>query len=118
MELIGKVLRIENIEKITEKFSKRRIIVEYVQNENYPQTLEFTLIQKNVSLADNLNQGDEIKLFYDLKGKEFVDKNGIKRVFNTLETWKIEVTKTSPDFLPAPSNDLSNSDSDDDTLPF
>ena len=118
MEVTGKILRLESIEKITEKFSKRRIIVEYAKNENYPQTLEFTLTQNNVSLANNLNPGDEIKLFFDLKGKEFVDKNGIKRIFNTLEAWKIEVVKQSPDFVSAPSTSSVNSDGADDMLPF
>ena len=118
MEIVAKILRLENLEQFSEKFKKRRLIVEYTKNINYPQTLEFLLTQNNVSLADNLNQGDEVKLFFDFKGKEFVDKTGITRVFNSLEVWRIEVTKKSIDFIEAPSNVSSNTYSDDEPLPF
>jgi hypothetical protein len=119
MELIAKILRIENLEQVSEKFKKRRLIVEYSKNVNYPQTLEFVLVQNNVALADVLNQGDEVKLLFDLKGREFVDKNGVTRVFNSLEVWRVEVTKKSPDFVEAPSSDAtSNTYNDDEPLPF
>lgn len=117
MELNGKLLRIEPIEQITEKFKKRRLIVEYAKNENYPQVIEFTLTQANVSLADNLNQGDEVKLFFDLKGRESI-LNGVKKVFNTLDIWRIEVVKKSIDFQESNSNDTAPKYNDDDPLPF
>ena len=117
MEITGKIIRVENTEQITEKFKKRRLIVEYAKNVNYPQTLEFVLSQNNVGLADNINQGDEVRLLFDLKGKEFTDKSGINRVFNTLEVWRIEVLKKSPDFIEA-STDNNNTYSDDEPLPF
>jgi hypothetical protein len=118
MELLAKILRVENLEQISEKFKKRRIIVEYAKDIKYPQTLEFTLVQNNVPLADGINPGDEVKLLFDLKGKEFVDKNSITRVFNSLEVWRIEVTKKSPDFVEAPSDNTGNTYSDDEPLPF
>ncbi len=118
MEITGKTLRVESIEQITEKFKKRRLILEYSKNENYPQVLEFTFTQNNVSLLDALNQGDEVKVFFDLKGRESVDKNGTKRVFNSLEAWRIEVVKQSPDFIEKPSSDTENKYSDNDSLPF
>jgi hypothetical protein len=118
MEIIVKILRVESLEKISEKFKKRRLIVEDLKNEKYPQTLEFTLVQNNVSLADNLNQGDEVKLFFDLKGKEYLDKNSTKRVFNSLEVWKLEVTKKSLDFVETPSGSSNNEVDDDSSLPF
>ena len=118
MEIVAKILRIENLEQISEKFKKRRLIVEHSKNINYPQTLEFILIQNNVFLADSINPGDEVKLLFDLKGKEFVDKNGITRVFNSLEVWRIEVIKKSLDFVEVPSNSSSNTYSDDEPLPF
>jgi single-strand DNA-binding protein len=119
MEIVAKVLRLENIEQISEKFKKRKLIVrEELKNISYPQTLEFTLIQNNVSIADNLNPGDEVKILFDLKGKEFIDKTGITRVFNSLEVWRIEVVKKSLDFAEIEHTDSSNTYSDDEPLPF
>jgi single-strand DNA-binding protein len=119
MDAIAKIIRIENVEQISEKFKKRRIIVDYSKNPTYPQTVEFTLTQNNVGLADNLNPGDEIKLLFDLKGKEATDKNGKRMVFNSLEVWRIEVIKKSLDYMePVNSNNSSDIYDDNDPLPF
>lgn len=122
METTGKIIRIENVEQITEKFKKRKLIVEYANNPSYPQTLEFTLIQDNVNLADKLNPGDEVKLLFDLKGREAIDKNSRRMVFNTLEVWRIEVLKKSIDYLESASSqskdNVSNTYSDNEPLPF
>ncbi len=118
MEIIAKIIRVENLEQISEKFKKRRLIVEHSKSTNYPQTSEFTLIQNNVSLADGLNPGDEVKLLFDLKGKEFVDKNSIVRVFNSLEVWRIEIIKKSPDFVETPAENSGIVYDDKEDLPF
>ena len=47
-----------------------------------------------------------------------MDKNGIKRVYNTLEVWKIEVIKKSPDFVELPVSVMENADDGNDVLPF
>lgn len=118
MEIVAKILRIEKLEQISEKFKKRKVIVEHSTDINYPQTLEFALFQNNVSLADTLNQGDEVKLMFNLKGKEFTDKTGILRVFNTLEVWRIEMMKKSIDFVETVSNVSENVYDDNEPLPF
>lgn len=119
METVAKVIRIENVEQISEKFKKRKLIVEYAKNPSYPQTLEFTMVQNNVNLADKINPGDEIKILFDLKGRESIDKNGKRVVYNTLDVWRIEVVKKSIDYLePETSISESNTYSDDDPLPF
>lgn len=117
MEIIAKIIRVENIEQITEKFKKRRLIVEHYKNVNYPQMSEFTLTQNNTSLVEGLNMGDEVKIFFELKGKDFIDKSGIARVFNSLEVWRIEVIKKSIDFIESSKNSSIVYDDNDD-LPF
>lgn len=118
MEITGIILRLEKTEKVSEKFQKRRIILDYTENIKFPQIIELTLIQSNVDLANKLNQGDEVKVMFNLRGKEAVDKNGIKRVYNTLEVWKIEVIKTSPDFVELPVSETENTDNENYVLPF
>ena len=34
--------------------------------------------------------GDEIKVYFNLRGREWTDKQGATRYFNSLEAWKIE----------------------------
>ncbi len=118
MELIAKILRIEKTEQISDKFKKRRLIIEHSKNITYPQILEFTLTQNNIALADKLNPGDEVKLLFELKGKEFIDKSGINRVFNSLDVWRIDVIKQSLDFVEISSDDTENTYDDNEPLPF
>lgn len=118
MEITGIILRIEKTENVSGKFKKRRIILDYTENIKFPQIIELTLVQNNIDLANKLNQGDEVKVMFNLRGKEAVDKNGIKRVYNTLEVWKIEVIKTSPDFVELPVTHTEEPDNENDVLPF
>lgn len=119
MEVIGKIIRIENTEQISEKFKKRKLILEYSKNPNYPQVIEFIMIQNNVDLVDKLNSGDEIKVFFDLKGREVNDKSGKRMVFNTLELWRVEMIKKSIDYIePAQNTEDTTSYNDDEPLPF
>jgi single-strand DNA-binding protein len=117
MELTGKIARIEKTEQVSEKFKKRRIIVETtIPNNKYSQTLEFTLVQGNVDAANALNVGDEARVQFELKGREVTDKNSKKIVFNTLEAYRFDVIKKAVDFVQAP--ETPNNYSDDEPLPF
>lgn len=118
MEITGIILRIEKTETFSEKFKKRKFVLEYTENIKFPQIIEFTLVQNNIDLANKLNQGDEVKVMFNLKGKEALDKNGVKRVYNTLEVWKIEVIKTSLDFVELPVNSIENENNENYVLPF
>jgi translation initiation factor IF-3 len=102
MELNAKVLRIGETETIGEKqFKKRDLIVEYAENPTYPQILKFEASQAKVDLLDHLNEGDEIKIYFNLNGREWVNAKGETQVFNTLGYWKHEVlTAASSEPLP------------------
>jgi len=122
MDIVVKILRVEPTEQVTEKFQKRKLIVEYAENPTYPQTLEFVAIQKTTAILDGYNQGDEVKIFYNLKGRESLDKsgNGKKYVFNTLEIWKLELVKKSIDFAEKKESgaEIAKTYDDNEELPF
>ena len=117
MEITAKINRIEPTEQVSEKFKKRRVVVEFIpDNQKYPQTLEFTLVQGNVDLANALNAGDSVRVQFDLKGREVTDKNSKKIVFNTLEAYRFDMIKKAVDFVQAP--EPTNTYNDDESLPF
>lgn len=116
MEITGKIKRVENTEKVSEKFQKRRVIVEITAGK-YPQVLEFTLVQGNVDAANGINPGDDVRVHFELKGREVTDKHSRVIVFNTLEAFRIDVTKKAIDFAPAPEA-VENEVADDTVLPF
>lgn len=108
-ELKAKVHEIGKTEQATESLKKRELIVEYIENPQYPEYLKFEAIQERCNLLDNLKVGDDIEVFYNLKGRPWVDKTGKKSYFNSLQLWKI--TKLS-----SRTDQIDNSG--DDPLPF
>lgn len=92
LEIKGLVYRIGATEVVSEKFSKREIII-HVASE-YPQYLSLQLTQTKCALADNLKVGQEINCHLNLRGKFWVDpKTNVEKCFNTLEVWKIDAAK-------------------------
>ena len=119
MDIVAKILRIEPVEQVTEKFQKRKLIVEYAENPTYPQTLEFIAIQKNTSVLDGYNVGDDVKILFNLKGRENLGKtDGKKYVFNTLEIWRLELVKKSIDFVEKKEPEVPVVYDENEDLPF
>ena len=56
----------------------------------YPQHISFQLTQDKCSLIDQYNVGDEIKVHFNLRGREWTSPKNEVKYFNTLEAWRIE----------------------------
>jgi hypothetical protein len=84
------ILKVKSAEQqVSEKFRKR----EFVLTDNssqYPQHISFQLTQDKCSLLDAYNIGDEVKVYFNLRGREWTDKQGVTKYFNSLEAWKLE----------------------------
>ncbi|RYE31109.1 MAG: DUF3127 domain-containing protein, partial [Sphingobacteriaceae bacterium] len=101
---------------------KRELIIEYVENPQYPEYLKFEAIQDRCALLDNVKTGDDVEVFFNLKGRKWTDKTGKVVYFNTLGLWKVNVlsataTAAATPAYAAPTADLS-AGADDDDLPF
>ncbi|MDA9773922.1 DUF3127 domain-containing protein [Saprospiraceae bacterium] len=83
-EISGKVVKIFDIESKTESFQAREFVIE-TANDRYPQMIKFQLTQDRCSVVDNYKEGEEIKVFFDLRGREW---NG--KYFTNLNAWKVE----------------------------
>jgi len=123
MEITGKIHRIGKTIEITDKFKKREFVLEYAENPTYPQHIIFALIQKNVDIADSYNVGDNVKVNFNLKGREATLKSGEVAVFNTLEVWRMEKDSSAPKSNSEPTAQAQAAvstpvSSDNDDLPF
>lgn len=85
---------------VSEKFSKREFVLTTDAGSNYPQQVTFQLTQDKCSLIDSYHPGDEMKVSFNLRGREWNGPNGI-RYFNTLEAWRVE--KAQPGAVNAPN---------------
>ena len=66
-------------------------------------------------MLDNFKEGDQVEVFFNLRGREWTNPQGEVKVFNTLDAWKIE-SETGASFKQE-DTDGGHID-DDDGLPF
>ncbi len=88
-EIIGNLKVKYDTVKVSDKFNKREMVLETDLSTPYPQTCIFVLTQDKCTILDSFNEGDELKVQYNLRGKSWQSPTGIK-YFNSLEIWRIE----------------------------
>ena len=102
---------------VSDRFSKREFVLTTEANTPYPQHVSFQVTQDKCNLLDQFNEGDELKVSFNLRGREWNGPQGIK-YFNTLEAWRIESTGNRG-FVTAPVTKEETFDTNtNDDLPF
>ncbi len=121
IETTGKVHVISDAKQVSERFTKREFVLELNDNAKYPQLVQFQLTGDRCSQLDEICVGDEIRVEFSLRGREWKSPQGETRYFNSLDVWKIELIRSrrygSPPPVP-PSGGLVHGREDDDALPF
>ncbi len=89
-EVSGTLKVKQNTQVVSEKFSKREFVLTTDTTTQYPQFISFQLTQDKCALLDNYQIGEELKVSFNLRGREWQSpEQGIK-YFNSLEAWRIE----------------------------
>lgn len=105
-EFTGKIVRIGETEQVSDKFKKRSFVVTDGRDQ-YPQNIQFELHQDKTDIIDVFKVGDEAKVKFNLRGRDWTDKEGAVKTFNTLQCWallKLEGEKFKGETL-TPSED-------------
>ena len=89
MEIIGQLKLKYDTQKVSDKFQKRDFVLATDLSTPYPQFVSFQVTQDKCPMLDSFNEGEEIKVQFNLRGREWNGPQGIK-YFNTLEAWRIE----------------------------
>jgi hypothetical protein len=76
-------------QNVSEKFKKRDFVITD-NSSQYPQHVTFQLTQDRSNLIEPFQEGQEIKVFFNLRGREWQSPQGETKYFNTVEAWKIE----------------------------
>ena len=84
----GKVKSVSDEQVISDKFKKRTFSIE--TEDKFPQIVEFQTANDKCDLLNALEVGAEITVHFNLRGREWTNKEGEVKVFNTLDCWKIE----------------------------
>jgi len=119
-EIEGAVHKIFDTESKSEKFQAREFVIK--TEGTYPQFVKFQLTQDRCDLINGYNEGEQIKVYFDLRGREWNDK-----FFTNLNAWKVEKpvataaappAQASSDFPTAENAPNTMTAEDFDDLPF
>ena len=94
MEIQGRIKQIFPSQIIGQNgFEKRDLVI--VTEEQYPQTIIIQFTQQRCDLLNNLQMGQNVKVYINIRGREWTNPQGETKYFNTIEGWKIEVIQTT-----------------------
>jgi hypothetical protein len=106
------VKRVGQTAQVSEKFSKRELVVE-IADDKYPQVVSFEFTQDKCALLDGIMEGQEVEVSFALRGREWTNENGDVRVFNTLNGFRVEGGSA-----PVVAAVVVDTTEDDESLPF
>lgn len=121
MNIKGKIIEIFDTQQVTDKFQKREFVIEFAENPQYPEFIKFELTQDRCDLIDSFNKGDEIDVFFNIRGRKWTDPQGQEKYFNSLQAWRITVPQ-DPALQNTPAENLKEPEwlggEEEDELPF
>ena len=94
MEVTGKLRTIFDTKQVSERFTKREFVLELTDGK-YPQSVLFQLTGDRCAALDQFQVGDEVRLEFNLRGREWKSPQGDVKYFNSLDVWRIEGSRES-----------------------
>lgn len=82
-EISGTVKVIFDAQTFASGFSKREFVI--TTPDKFPQDIKLECLKDKASMLDDLKEGDQVKVHFDINGREY---NG--RYFVNLAAWRIE----------------------------
>jgi hypothetical protein len=122
MDITGRIKLITDTQEFgSNGFKKREIVI--TTDEQYPQHIIIEFVQDKTTLLDAFQVGQDVKIAFNLRGREWINPEGIAKYFNSLSGWRIEAAQSSTPPPMAPPQNLEQVDNTTDTnepddLPF
>jgi hypothetical protein len=124
MEITGKIKLINETQTFgASGFRKRELVV--TTNEQYPQMLLVEFVQDKCDLLNNYAVGQDVKVSINLRGREWVNPEGVAKYYNSIQGWRIEAIQAEgsseiPPMAPVDNFETTSNidDSEPDDLPF
>jgi hypothetical protein len=91
-ELTGKLVAKFDTVQRTESFKTREFAVEKsdeIKGKTILNYVKFQCVQDKTDIIDRVNIGDEIKVYFNIKGSKW-DKAGVTNYITNLDAWRIE----------------------------
>ena len=91
-ELTGKLVAKYDTVQRTESFKTREFVVEKTEEINgrsIVNYIKFQCVQDRTAIVDKVNTGEEIKVYFNIKGSKW-EKDGKTNYITNLDAWRIE----------------------------
>lgn len=120
MEIQGILYKKFQTKEFSNNFTKREFVLEDDTEQGYPQYITFQLHKDKCALLDKCNEGDTLKVYFNLNGREWTNPEGKVVYFNSLVAWKIEggSKQNKEPESSFTNNDALNLPLNDDEMPF
>lgn len=122
MEVLGKIKLIEETQTFGGNgFRKRGVVL--TTDDQYPQMIMIEFVQDKTDLLNSYKVGQDVKVSINLRGREWINPEGVAKYFNAIQGWRIEGLSQGSSSQAGPPVDkfeaASNiSDEEPDDLPF
>lgn len=94
MEVVGKIKVLGETQTFgSNGFRKREVVI--TTDEQYPQMLMVEFIQDKCDLLDSFAIGQDVKININLRGREWINPEGVAKYFNSIQGWRIEKLQTA-----------------------
>ena len=89
MEVVGVIKLKGDVQAFGAKgFQKRELVV--TTDDQYPQMIMIEFVQDKCDLLNAYNEGDNVKVSINLRGREWVNPQGEAKYFNSVQGWRVE----------------------------
>lgn len=89
MEISGRIKMIGETKPVNASgFLKRELVV--TTDEQYPQHVMVEFTQDKCTLLDTFQVNEPVKVSINIRGREWVDPQGVTKYFNSISGWRVE----------------------------
>jgi hypothetical protein len=100
LEVTGRLLVKYDTQQVSDKFKKREFVLELEEEINgnqYKNYAKLQLVQTKCDIIDRYNNGDLVKVSFNIKGNTYVDKrDGQTKYITNLDAWRVEPATSAP----------------------
>lgn len=105
LEISGKLIVKQPVQQISDTFKKREFVIELTEQSPTGMTFtnfaSFQLMQDKVTLIDQFNEGDDLKVSFNIRGNKW-EKDGVTKYITNLNAWRVEKAGMDQAFQQAP----------------
>lgn len=104
LEITGKLLVKNDTQQVSERFKKREFVLELSDEVNgnvYTNFAKMQLVQNKCEILDRFNEGDEVKVSFNIKGNKW-ERDGKVNYITNLDAWRVESVSQDMNQAPAP----------------